>query len=725
MPASESKAKDPSTELVELLQRALNHQKNKEMDQAETLFKKALKDHPENPDVLQIAAIFFDQIENYTRSQKLLEKVIIKKPNDFGVNKLLGKALFHNGEYELAKLRLQKTLALNIEDAEANALLGQCLFKMGNSQAAAGFFDSSLKKKDSVFVLNLLAQSLMFLNKENEACEMLDEAIKKNKFNYDTLILSAMTHSLGTLKSYKLLVNAMSLDPARDEAKTLFAVPLNMEGIPEAVNEIVADVVWLCLQSKNVNHDNLVTLWARQVFIGPINKKNSELYEAKTYDEFQLLYNQIEYRKNLLKPLFLEGTKKIRSFGLQLETLFSNLRRFYLFKINNHETLEDIETELLSALAEQSFSNEFVFNESPEEAIVIEDFKSQIQKSSTQFQLILAYAVYRPLRSLNNSHKIFQSRVSAPTWLQSTLYTHIGQIQEENEIKKTIKKLDKIDDGISKKVQEQYEENPYPRWRSANFIILPAHKVIAPKYKIKDKVLIAGCGTGQHIFHTFVANPHSEITAIDLSSSSLAYAIKKTREYGIKNVRFFQADILKLSKLSQSFDRIECMGVLHHMKDPEAGLKALLNLLKKDGEIALGLYSETARKDVVTARKIISEQGFPPTVEGIRACRDYIKAHADKFSFLIGSADFYSTSAIRDLIFHVQERRYTLEEIKKLLQDNNLRFDKFKLSNARIAQYKAAYPDDITENNLENWAELEQKDTSIFANMYQFSAIKL
>jgi ubiquinone/menaquinone biosynthesis C-methylase UbiE len=306
--------------------------------------------------------------------------------------------------------------------------------------------------------------------------------------------------------------------------------------------------------------------------------------------------------------------------------------------------------------------------------------------------------------------------------LQDTLQTHIGQILEEEAIKKTIKKIGRIDDGVSKKVRQQYEENPYPRWRSANFIIMPGHKAIDQKYRIKSRVLIAGCGTGQHVLHSYLRDPHCEITAMDLSTASLAYAMKKTREYGIKNVRFVQGDILQLGTWGEQFDLVESAGVIHHMKDPEAGLRALLTVMKEDGELSLGLYSEIARRHVVKARALIEQRGFETTPEGIRACREYIKANRAEFSTLVESKDFYSTSAARDLIFHVQETRYTLPQIQEMLDRNNLEFQGFTIANVHKDDYLKDYPDDPEALNLSNWAAFEEKKPNTFFGMYQFRA---
>ena len=42
--------------------------------------------------------------------------------------------------------------------------------------------------------------------------------------------------------------------------------------------------------------------------------------------------------------------------------------------------------------------------------------------------------------------------------------------------------------------------------------------------------------------------------AFDISLSSLAYAIRKTDELGIKNIEYVQSDILNLNKIDKKFD---------------------------------------------------------------------------------------------------------------------------------------------------------------------------
>ena len=194
----------------------------------------------------------------------------------------------------------------------------------------------------------------------------------------------------------------------------------------------------------------------------------------------------------------------------------------------------------------------------------------------------------------------------------------VEEPNEEEKLKQDLPILEEITNKVSSEVREQYEKNPYPRWVNLGLIKTPIsiHELVE-KYKLKlstpyikktqdPLILIAGCGTGQHSIGTAARYKNSKVIAIDLSKSSLAYAKRKTKELGIKNIEYIQADLLDVEKLNTKFDIIESMGVLHHMDDPMAGWQALTECLKSGGLMKIGLYSKIARKPISDIRKNIA-----------------------------------------------------------------------------------------------------------------------
>jgi SAM-dependent methyltransferase len=191
---------------------------------------------------------------------------------------------------------------------------------------------------------------------------------------------------------------------------------------------------------------------------------------------------------------------------------------------------------------------------------------------------------------------------------------------------------------------------------------------------------------------------------------------------GIDSVEYAQADLLKLPSIGRKFDVIESVGVLHHMDKPFEGWEMLVSMLKPNGLMRLGFYSELARQDIVQARSLIRQHGIESSLQGIRNYRHYLLGLDDsrELRYARAGIDFYSMSACRDLIFHVQEHRMQLDSIAQFLQKHQLEFLGFDIDRSIINSYKACFPDDLSATNLQNWHIYEQKNPHTFTSMYQF-----
>jgi SAM-dependent methyltransferase len=205
-----------------------------------------------------------------------------------------------------------------------------------------------------------------------------------------------------------------------------------------------------------------------------------------------------------------------------------------------------------------------------------------------------------------------------------------------------------------------------------------------------------------------------------LSLSSRCYAKRTTREIGLTTIEYAQADIMQLDSIGRSFDVISSVGVLHHLADPTAGLLRLLSLLRPGGFMRLGLYSESARQAVVEARQFIEERGYASTADDIRRCRQDLIDGDEQFAALTVWGDFYSTSECRDLLFHVQEHRFMLPQLKEALRGVGLNFIGFSVDSSVTEEYGARFPDDKAQTDLDNWHRFEIEFPDTFAAMYDF-----
>ncbi len=121
-----------------------------------------------------------------------------------------------------------------------------------------------------------------------------------------------------------------------------------------------------------------------------------------------------------------------------------------------------------------------------------------------------------------------------------------------------------------------------PDWEKNFWNYLAPHT--AESFRGKT-VLDAGCGMGRHMFH--VAEHADEVVGIDFSRA-VDSAHDNTRHLAAAHV--VQADLMNAPFPSGSFDFIYCLGVLHHLPNPEEGLRSLLRYLKPGGELRIYVY---------------------------------------------------------------------------------------------------------------------------------------
>ena len=136
--------------------------------------------------------------------------------------------------------------------------------------------------------------------------------------------------------------------------------------------------------------------------------------------------------------------------------------------------------------------------------------------------------------------------------------------------------------------------------------------------------------------------------------------------------------------------------------------------------MAVGLYSELARRHIVEIREQITALGVGISESDIRRFRQSLaESHDENHQRLTASNDFFSLSTLRDLIFHVQEHRFTLLQIKDCLDELGLKFCGFENKEV-ISKCREAHGQEVDICDLVLWNEFEEKNPRSFAGMYQF-----
>ena len=736
------------------LQLAFEHYQNGGLPEAAGLLQQILQLEPDHLDALNLLGVIFHQQGQLEQAESRYRRLIFLKPDYADVYSNLGVLLQQLGKLDDAAASFRQALQLKPDYAEAHNNLGNILREQGHlDEAAASFRQALLLKPDYAGVHNNLGNVLETQGAVDQAVTSYRQAIGLQPDHADAHYnLGNALYALGrTEEAAGSLLTALQLNENSDIKYALAQCMGNMhftQATPQIRSLVVRAIseVWsrpgdllTAAKSLIMLNPGVKQCIDRATAAWPVRLSGQELFGAAglafAADEPLLL-------------CLLENTP-INDMGF--ECFLTMARKILLESAIAGDTADnpvaDQTLAFYCAIARQCLINEYIYAYTEQESGQAEWLRDRLAAcietgSPVTAMQVITVAAYFPLFSVPSIATLMRNPMpDALTALLTPLL--IQQVLEptiEHDYRATMPRLTEIDDGVSLMVQQQYEENPYPRWVNVpsggritsidgyfhqNFPKSSFQPLCKNDERMTDEVdiLIAGCGTGQHSIQAAQQFRGARVLAIDLSLTSLCYAKRKTDELGLHNLDYAQADIMKLGTINRSFDVIQAGGVLHHLADPVAGWQVLLKLLRPGGFMHLGFYSEIARQHVATAQNFIVQQGYAADAKGIRQFRQDIMAEGKNGRFMqmfATATDFYTMSACRDLLFHVQEHRYRVLQLKQIMESLRVNFIGFNLEPAIEAQYVARFPDDAAKTDLNNWDILETEIPTIFASMYQF-----
>ena len=684
----------------EKLSKLLEYYQFGQYDDAEKLAISITQEFPEHQFSWKVLGVVLGQTGRIFEAINANQIAIKLAPQDAEAHNNLGNTLKEIGKLEESQASCRQAILLKPNFAEAHSNLGNVLKELGKlEESQASYTQAVVLKPNFAEAHYNLGITYKELGRFDKACSLYIQAINLNKDFTDAYINLSLV-----IKNFKFT----SSDPK------LYPILIN---ILKAENTMRPQDMASCILSL-LNHDPLIKDLLTKKYVKNLKEFNSNL---EALDKLPLLHHLMR-----VCPLS----------DLQFEKFFMIMRSFIIMNLDKIEISPEL-INFISTLCLQCFINEYAYFESDEEIQLINELETKIKQTIMQSRQpekikILCLATYRPLHKYDWSQKL-----EALDKLKEVKNRLIEEPINEKEILKDIKILGDISNKISCKVRNQYEENPYPRWIKPAIPKKP--KLIAEvcnelelhlnsediKDVIAPKLLIAGCGTGQHSIEAASYYLDCKVIAVDLSLASLAYAKRKTTELEISNLSYLQADILNLNKLESEFDIIESAGVLHHMDEPMAGWRVLTNLLKTGGLMKIGLYSELARQHIVKVQNEISLMNIGTSETDIRKFRRSLIESSDKnYQLLNTSSDFFNLSTLRDLIFHVKEHRFTLPQIKNCLYELGLKFCGF-INKDVILNFRELNGKDANIYDLELWDKYEKINPQSFKGMYQFWCQKI
>ena len=666
----------------------------------------------------------------YSDTEKLAKEITQLFPGHQLGWKVLSAVLKQTGRAAESIVPMQKAVQIAPQDAEAHSNLGAILLELGDITAAISSCAQAVALNPSFAEAhNNLGAALQGEGRLNESAASFEKAIElKPNYAEAHSNLGNVFKELGRLdEAFSAYIRATNLAPGFDEAHANLGEVIRSVRF-HSPNQNLYPPLTRLLTTGNLARPkdlapSILNLLRQDPFIKGLVQEKKQV---------QSLQQAVALIGHLDKHRLLHHLMRVCPLpDLNFEEIFVSLRRLILTNLAQIPATPEV-IYFLSTLSLHCFINEYIYLEKIEETQILGKLETEIAQTiansrQPEVKAILCLASFRPLHLYNWSHKL--ENISGLNDIKTRL---IDEPIAERSLGAKIPKCGEIGNNVSRNVREQYEENPYPRWvkigihsnaRSISQVFTDANLCLHAE-RIREvaapSILIAGCGTGQHSIGTASRFSACQVTAVDLSLTSLAYAKRKTDELGITNLSYLHADILSLNKLDKKFDIIESVGVLHHMDDPMVGWRILSNLLKPNGLMKIGLYSELARQHIASIRKEIQVLKVNTTEADIREFRSSLTKSRDKnHKLLTTSSDFFSLSALRDLIFHVQEHRFTLSQIKNSLDEFGLKFCGFEHRDA-VTNFKELHGKDADIYDLTLWDQYEKENPRAFAGMYQF-----
>ena len=726
------KAKSPGA----LLGAADSHHRAGDLAAAEALYRRVLNESPDELVALSQLGALCAQTQRYAEALPLLERALTIDPEHGPTLMNLGVIHAAEGRGEAADACFRKGAAAEPNDPETQKNYGTWCHRRGRLEDAAEALERGLAVAPQDRARQcLLGQIYGQLGQRDRGRQRFEQALAL--FPEDAELhahLGALLATGGeTQAALPHLARGFSHMVQSRQYKALFVEALG-SAQTESYDAALEAALMACLEDGEIEAQRLSAALGSSLWLKYVRGATVQGGQADKGPTIQM-------DGVLIDPALIRLLEELVNVNLGLEVLLVPLRRLLLFKMRDKAAEHPEIRRFIAAFAMQCHANSYIFQTSEEELNEVGRLKAALEerigdgfRPDAEFESNAAlFALYQPLHRLAGFEHLSNRPLdawSAP--MRPLIQRTLLDPATEQALKSSIEPFGAIEDETSRAVRSQYEDNPYPRWislpktepGSLQALIRAGSVDFALPEGIDENLqcLIAGCGTGRHPISVALVLRHAEITAVDLSFSSLAYAKRMAGLYGLDNLDFRHGDLLDLDSLGRRYRLIESMGVLHHMAEPERGLESLLGVLEPDGLLHLGLYSAPARRAVRRARERIQELGIEATPEAIRGFRRrIIVGEEPDLQDMASMSDFFDLDSFRDLVFHVQEHQFTIPEIESLLTRNGLTFLGFSgLKRSVQAAFNARFPAAEARCDLEAWHRFESDNPATFRGMYKF-----
>lgn len=670
-----------------------------------------------------VAAINALKRNSLIEAETLLAQTISEDENFYAAWHQLGLVWIKMGRDSEAVDAFRMSVSLESTNIDGLYNLGRALISIGQEEEGLAMMNKASELSDNPEIALSLGHTYQKMMDYKKSSFFYLKAYQKDKNSPDLIQnLSVSLFQDGDVSRAVLLARDLLLRfPNNEKYKALYAELMNKWAQGE-FDPNTKKAIEICLEQNFIRHRNLAPAWCGIFLTDPA-------YEMiRNFPHLKQTEFDIEGLSQALKsPFICLGLRRIIIANAPIENILMHIRQYFITHWKSYKSWPRGVLDFLSSLAVQCWYNDFIYFETTEDKENLQNLIAHIEQNVipskkidvNEAKLLALAFCFKPLYEILPIDKKIEFSAAYKKTMAPLLKAQFENPKYELSLIPKIKSFTEIEDDTSKAVQKMYESRPYPRWTSVN-----STKASEALKKISQniEILVAGCGTGQEPCLYASVLPNAKITAIDLSRSSIAYGMRMAEELGyLDRITFLHGDLMKVGELNKKFDYVVSSGVLHHLKEPEKGLAAILSTLKEGGRVSLSLYSKYARDLILNpASDYIKEKNYSSSLDDIRQLRqDIFKLSPnDPRTFCARTGDFFNLSECNDLLFHVQEHRYTFPLIQEMADRHGLAPYHVSLSAQKKKDFTDMFPEGDV-NDLGLMDQFEQKYSDAFAEMYK------
>jgi SAM-dependent methyltransferase len=253
--------------------------------------------------------------------------------------------------------------------------------------------------------------------------------------------------------------------------------------------------------------------------------------------------------------------------------------------------------------------------------------------------------------------------------------------------------------SVAQAVSAFYERHPYPppvadlgrygqSWTDGHRLANASLFWPAEPYRDDRHILVAGCGTSQAA-KVALRWPRAQVIGIDVSATSIQETRKLKDKHRIGNLELRQLPVERATDLGRTFEHVICTGVLHHLPDPDLGLRALHDVLLPSGAMHLMVYAPYGRAGVYLLQDYCRRLGIGTTAAEIRELAASLRALPPDHPLLPlmrNAPDFRDEAGLADALLHPQDRAYSVPQLFDSLAASGLEFGRWVRQAAYLPQ---------------------------------------